>query len=583
MVSTNGRPRRQRSSRKSDGLQAGDAPPTVAAPARRRPMKPAVVRLGGRKAADWIEACARTGQAMPVRTRIRVLARAVRRGAHGGRRADAVEAAIAGCVDDAAAAPADRWLLCEAATWGLAWFARRRRAGGSAGSLLERLAAQGRDAQTALAARDTLPAPFVIALARLFADIEACAALGTSARASVAEEIGRLVTADGAVGLAGSTAILERVIRWTAARAAGLATGGLPWDDETDRRWARAASGAILLLGERGRVLSGTDHADRRSATAVLEALRRAGDHVDERVRRTARAVATGRTPRGRLRKPDLHDSAAALTVIRTGWGRDAVRVLVDYRDAVPRLEIAVADRLLVDGAWHWSAKLGGRPLEAEAGWTVACWESGRKAAFLEIVAPLVGGMQIERHVVVLRKSAIVLLADVVRPAAGGAAAPDEILYRADVPLAAGLDVDIAAETREAVIFDTTMRGTVLPLALPEWRGCGAGSLASAAGTLTLEQSGRGRLYAPLWFDCDASRVGRPLTWRQLTVADTRRNLPRHQAAGFRVQSGQEQWLLYRSLDVARNRTLLGCNVSAEFLLGRVKRSGEVARTLEIE
>jgi hypothetical protein len=34
---------------------------------------------------------------------------------------------------------------------------------------------------------------------------------------------------------------------------------------------------------------------------------------------------------------------------------------------------------------------------------------------------------------------------------------------------------------------------------------------------------------------------------------------------------------------VARNRTLLGCNVSCEFLLGRLKRSGEVARTLEIQ
>jgi hypothetical protein len=59
--------------------------------------------------------------------------------------------------------------------------------------------------------------------------------------------------------------------------------------------------------------------------------------------------------------------------------------------------------------------------------------------------------------------------------------------------------------------------------------------------------------------------------------------LPAHQAAGFRVQAGLEQWLLYRALDVPRNRTLLGCNVSCEFLLGRVKRSGEVARTLEIQ
>ena len=55
------------------------------------------------------------------------------------------------------------------------------------------------------------------------------------------------------------------------------------------------------------------------------------------------------------------------------------------------------------------------------------------------------------------------------------------------------------------------------------------------------------------------------------------------EAVGFRVQAGDEQWLLYRALDVPRNRTLLGCNVACEFLLGRIKHSGAVARTVEIE
>ena len=87
----------------------------------------------------------------------------------------------------------------------------------------------------------------------------------------------------------------------------------------------------------------------------------------------------------------------------------------------------------------------------------------------------------------------------------------------------------------------------------------------------------------PLWLDCDPSRFGRPLTWRQLTVADTRQNLPRHQAAGFRVQAGLEQWLLYRALDEPRNRTVLGCNLSCEFLLGRIRPDGSVGRTLEIQ
>jgi hypothetical protein len=122
-----------------------------------------------------------------------------------------------------------------------------------------------------------------------------------------------------------------------------------------------------------------------------------------------------------------------------------------------------------------------------------------------------------------------------------------------------------------------------LPLALPEWRVAGRGGFDATADGLTLEQQGAVRLYAPLWIDCDARRIGKPRTWRQLTVADMRTILPPHQAVGYRVQAGLEQWLVYRALDVPRNRTLLGCNVSCEFLLGRVKRSGEVARTLEIQ
>ena len=171
------------------------------------------------------------------------------------------------------------------------------------------------------------------------------------------------------------------------------------------------------------------------------------------------------------------------------------------------------------------------------------------------------------------------LLADAVTTAA----TPAALRYRGSLPVAASLDVEPAAETREVVLADTRPRLLAMPLALPEWRTGGGGDFRAEAGGLVLEQEGAHRLYAPLWLDCDPRRMGRPLTWRQLTVADTRIILPRHQAAGFRVQTGLEQWLVYRALDVARNRTLLGCNVSCEFLLGRVRKSGEVARTLEIQ
>ena len=72
-----------------------------------------------------------------------------------------IEGLISDCLDDAASMTVDRerWLLCEAATWGLAWMARTRRAGGSAGGLLERLVKSARSAQAPLAAGDTLRQP----------------------------------------------------------------------------------------------------------------------------------------------------------------------------------------------------------------------------------------------------------------------------------------------------------------------------------------------------------------------------------------------------------------------------------------
>jgi hypothetical protein len=533
--------------------------------------------VGRRIAIGGIDRCAGGCTTDEARGRVHALARATRRGAETTRRAAALEGTIATVLDEAAAAGPDRWACAEAAAWALGRLVRRRPAAGSAGRHLERIVAEARSGAAALADRDTRPARFVLVLARLFADVEACRDFEKAVAAALVEEIARLTTPDGAVVLAGSTAVVERVCRWTAVRAAALSLGGPAWDDDAERRWSAAAASTLRLLGTRGRGLAGGGQLPAAVTAPLVDAVSRA---KSGRARRTARSLRRGEAERGLL-PLDHHDPAAAVAVIRSGWGRNAVRVSLEYRDAAPRLEIAVGDRLLVDGAWEWATTAGGRSLDADGAWTVSCWEVDRKAAFVEIAAPLAGGLRIEREVVVLRRERIVLLADAIVPAAGGDAT--ELAHRVTVPLAAALEAEAAAETREVLVYDGGMRLMALPLALPEWRVAGRGSLEATDGRLVLEHAGQRRLYAPLWLDCDPRRIGLPLTWRQLTVADTRRNLPPQQAAGFRVQSGDEQWLLYRALDAVRNRTLLGCNVSCGFLLGRIRRSGEVARTVEIE
>ena len=81
-------------------------------------------------------------------------------------------------------------------------------------------------------------------------------------------------------------------------------------------------------------------------------------------------------------------------------------------------------------------------------------------------------------------------------------------------------------------------------------------------------------MLAPLFFDLRARRMTRPLTWRQLTVAESLKTQPPEVAVGYRVMVGKEQWLIYRSLGSPANRTLLGHNLATEMLVARFGRDG---------
>jgi hypothetical protein len=175
--------------------RAGDAP---------RIVPP---RVAAREAERRISSLAAAVDTLDSREQLRRLACLVRKDGRNARRMAFLEAAIGECLDEVSGSPAGRWTVCEAATWALAWMARTKRAGGSAGGLLERLVGQARSAQALLASGDTQPARFVLVLAHLFADVEACRCLEAGAAATVAAEIERLVSADGIPHLNGSGAI----------------------------------------------------------------------------------------------------------------------------------------------------------------------------------------------------------------------------------------------------------------------------------------------------------------------------------------------------------------------------------------
>ena len=88
---------------------------------------------------------------------------------------------------------------------------------------------------------------------------------------------------------------------------------------------------------------------------------------------------------------------------------------------------------------------------------------------------------------------------------------------------------------------------------------------------------------APLLIDLDKKRLDEQLTWRHLSIAERRELQPADIAVGYRAQIGTRQWLFYRSLAAPAARTVLGQNLSTEFLAARFKQEGETDILVEIE
>jgi hypothetical protein len=340
----------------------------------------------------------------------------------------------------------------------------------------------------------------------------------------------------------------------------------------------------------------------------VAVALAGAGD---KKYRRTMQTIAAGRgskelSSRGsqlthkKLPDPAFNSEWAELAVLQTDWSSRAARLTVAYSGPTVRLELQSDHEILFGGTWELEVRAGGVLAQPRGSWSEVCWVSDVDCDYLELELELSGSMRVQRQILLSRKDQFVFLADAML-----GVEPSDLTYRSRLPLAAGITVCPATETRELTLHGKKPRAVVLPLALPEWRvdprggtlTGGATSEADAGATnreitsaseIVLSQSARGRrLFAPLWIDLSGKRIRTqdrdPLTWRQLTVGEQRQIVSRDEAVGYRVQCGKRQWLAYRSLATPGNRTLLGVNLSTDFFVGRFGSDGETESIVEVE
>lgn len=370
---------------------------------------------------------------------------------------------------------------------------------------------------------------------------------------------------------------------WTRCRTL-MGHGKQSWDAPTERRYqallvhlCRMAyeDGSLALVGDAGGA----------ATPELLTALRASlTDKVSRQVVRVSLpALSGGKGGKHALPKraapPSLHDESAASAVLRTDWRPSADRIIVDFSEAMPQVELAAGQQSLLRGSWEVSVAVDGQPLSPVGPWEVLCWHSDKDVVYLELEADYPDELIVGRHLLLARKDRWALLADSVIGKQG-----QRVDYRGTLPLAAGVQFEPEAETGEGRLKYGKRSAVVFPLAVPEWRSDRRiGQLHAAGRTLTLEQQGHGRsLFAPLLIDLDAARADQPRTWRQLTVGQNREILQLDAAAAFRAQVGRRQWLIYRSLTGRANRTVLGHNLVTEFLAAQFTSRGTVEPLLEI-
>ena len=367
------------------------------------------------------------------------------------------------------------------------------------------------------------------------------------------------------------------------------------WTDEDRQRLALVLERAIPLCRPDGRLAMGNGLAFPAIPllAAASKSLSLAGPA--ERLLRTLQNVTPGkplakRTTASVELMPSSQSDWARFAVLRSDWSSHADSLAISYHQPFPQLDVATWGQPILHGDWSWELQIDDAVIELANEWTCSCWHSDPDADYLELQMKGPGKLKVERQVLLSRKEQFMLLADVVRGAQSVARLPkgteSRIHFRSKLPLAAGVVAEPNQPTREVRFKAGKQSVRVFPLALADDRVQSTPhSCQIESHVLVLRQQGTANgLYAPLIFDWHPARTRKPALWRTLTVMEAGNRLSRDLAAGYRLQVGAFQLLIYRSLcEIKAARTVLGHHTWQESIIGRFETDGTVDPIMKVD
>lgn len=278
---------------------------------------------------------------------------------------------------------------------------------------------------------------------------------------------------------------------------------------------------------------------------------------------------------------PSVHSEQGHEALLRAGAGAKSDSLEVDYSRHDVQFLLSGRGMPLLSGAWETDISFDGRPVDCQGAWEASCWNADEDADFLELTLETKSGVRIERQFLLPRKGQLAFFADsVVAPSNAS------LRYRSRLPLAQGIRGGDESATNAANIRGNSAFARIFPLSLPTERSLATtGRLNAVAGSIELRQETVGRaLYAPLVIDWSPQRRKSSFLWRPLTVSELRRPVASDVAAGYRLQVGASQWLVYHSLqNSGEPRTVLGHHTWYETVIGSFSRTGAVDPFIQIE
>ena len=415
-----------------------------------------------------------------------------------------------------------------------------------------------------------------LTLAVLFPELDSCRALFDDARRNLSWGMCESLDGEGLPQASALDEIRPLLACWT--RCVYMDSACL--DDDAQAEFAWLVRQALRMCRGDGRqVLAGeTTAAWDKPLFAALLAL--AGDRDDWAAAQRLLSLKRTKGRAGIAPEPSVISAWSELAVMRSEWTKRAPQFAVRFDHPRMQCELSCGRSLLLSGQWKTSFEVDGRAVDDDSEWDETCCFSDKDVDYLELERPLSKTWRVQRQILLARRDGFLFLADALL---GEGTA--ELVCRSEVPLGEGIAARFAQESREGELANHKSMARLLPLALPEWRVEPAqGELSGSPSAIRWESRGRGScLFHPLFIDLDKRRAEKPLTWRRLTIAEDRTIQPPDVAVGYRIQIGSRQWIVYRALSHAANRSVLGQNYSQEFVMARFTKEGTSDPMIEIE